>query len=177
MTSATRASWRTPVAMPRASLWHWHRSRARDSSRRAERSRISAASGVSGAGASPKLELLFAEVTEDFRAYGVGNAHRHLFEMRATMAKLGPTATCCSRRTCCRSTGNPVHDHRAAHARPRRRARAVSRRVCQRALRGAHTGLPRCTEVQHRNVVRIGARIPRACARLRCSFSARSTTS
>ena len=50
---------------------------------------ISAASGVSGAGASPKLELLYAEVTENFRAYGVGNAHRHLFEMRDTMAVLG----------------------------------------------------------------------------------------
>ncbi|MEP6778875.1 MAG: N-acetyl-gamma-glutamyl-phosphate reductase [Gemmatimonadaceae bacterium] len=50
---------------------------------------IAAASGVSGAGASPKLELLYAEVTENFRPYGVGNSHRHLFEMRDTMAKLG----------------------------------------------------------------------------------------
>jgi hypothetical protein len=50
---------------------------------------IAASSGVSGAGASPKLELLFAEITEDFRAYGVGNSHRHLFEMRDTLAKLG----------------------------------------------------------------------------------------
>ncbi|MGV3708172.1 MAG: N-acetyl-gamma-glutamyl-phosphate reductase [Gemmatimonas sp.] len=50
---------------------------------------IAAASGVSGAGASPKLELLFAEVTEDYRAYGVGNSHRHLFEMRSTMKELG----------------------------------------------------------------------------------------
>jgi len=50
---------------------------------------ISSASGVSGAGASPKLEYLFAEVTENFRAYSVGNAHRHLHEMRATMRALG----------------------------------------------------------------------------------------
>jgi N-acetyl-gamma-glutamyl-phosphate reductase len=50
---------------------------------------IAAASGVSGAGASPKLEDLFTEVTENFRAYGVGNAHRHLFEMRDTMRVLG----------------------------------------------------------------------------------------
>lgn len=42
-----------------------------------------AASGVSGAGNSPKPELLFGEVTENFRAYGVGNEHRHLPEMRA----------------------------------------------------------------------------------------------
>ena len=43
------------------------------------------ASGVTGAGNSPKRELLFAELAEDFRAYGVGNAHRHLNEMRAVM--------------------------------------------------------------------------------------------
>jgi len=43
---------------------------------------INAASGVTGAGRSPKRELLFAEVHEDFRAYAVGNVHRHLREMR-----------------------------------------------------------------------------------------------
>jgi len=48
---------------------------------------ISSASGVTGAGNSPKRELLFAEVTQDFRAYGTGNTHRHLNEMRATMAE------------------------------------------------------------------------------------------
>lgn len=48
-----------------------------------------AASGVSGAGNSPKRELLFGEVTEDYRAYGVGNTHRHLKEMSATVTALG----------------------------------------------------------------------------------------
>jgi N-acetyl-gamma-glutamyl-phosphate reductase len=43
------------------------------------------ASGVTGAGNSPKRELLFAEVTENYRAYGVGNEHRHTKEMRATL--------------------------------------------------------------------------------------------
>ncbi len=43
------------------------------------------ASGVTGAGNSPKRELLFAEVVEDYRAYGVGNEHRHTKEMRATL--------------------------------------------------------------------------------------------
>ena len=47
------------------------------------------ASGVTGAGNSPKRELLFAEVSEDYRAYGVGNTHRHLTEMTATMSALG----------------------------------------------------------------------------------------
>src|SRR6478672_9027996 len=43
------------------------------------------ASGVSGAGNSPKRELLFGEIAENYRAYGVGNTHRHLNEMRATL--------------------------------------------------------------------------------------------
>jgi N-acetyl-gamma-glutamyl-phosphate reductase len=50
---------------------------------------VSSASGVSGAGNAPKRELLFAEVSEDFRAYGVGNSHRHLNEMRATLSSWG----------------------------------------------------------------------------------------
>jgi N-acetyl-gamma-glutamyl-phosphate reductase len=53
---------------------------------------VNAASGVTGAGNSPKRELLFAEVAEDFRAYAVGNVHRHLAEMRATLGALSPVA-------------------------------------------------------------------------------------
>jgi N-acetyl-gamma-glutamyl-phosphate reductase len=50
---------------------------------------VSAASGVTGAGYTPRPDLLFAEVAEDFRAYSVGNDHRHLLEMRAVLAELG----------------------------------------------------------------------------------------
>lgn len=50
------------------------------------------ASGVTGAGNSPKRELLFAEVVEDYRAYGIGNTHRHLNEMRATLDTWGADA-------------------------------------------------------------------------------------
>ncbi len=50
---------------------------------------ISAASGVTGAGYTPRPDLMFAEVAEDFRAYSVGNEHRHLLEMRAVLAELG----------------------------------------------------------------------------------------
>jgi N-acetyl-gamma-glutamyl-phosphate reductase len=50
---------------------------------------VAAASGVSGAGNSPKADMLFGEVTEDFRAYGAGNVHRHLPEMRSTLDRLG----------------------------------------------------------------------------------------
>ena len=47
-----------------------------------------AASGVTGAGNSPRVDMLFGEVTENFRAYAVGNEHRHLPEMRATLSRL-----------------------------------------------------------------------------------------
>ena len=50
---------------------------------------VSAASGVTGAGFNPKPELMFAEVAEDFRAYAVGNEHRHINEMRAVVAEMG----------------------------------------------------------------------------------------
>ncbi len=50
---------------------------------------VSAASGVTGAGFSARTDLLFGEVTENFRAYGTGNTHRHLNEMRAMVSELG----------------------------------------------------------------------------------------
>ena len=49
----------------------------------------SAASGVTGAGFTPRPDLLFAEISEDFRAYGVGNNHRHLAEMNALLEERG----------------------------------------------------------------------------------------
>ena len=53
---------------------------------------VNSASGVTGAGNSPKRELLFGEVAEDFRAYGIGNTHRHLNEMKATLDGWGASA-------------------------------------------------------------------------------------
>src|SRR6266700_1069902 len=50
---------------------------------------IDAASGVTGAGRTLKRELLFGEVAEDFRAYAAGNEHRHLPELKATLAREG----------------------------------------------------------------------------------------
>jgi len=50
------------------------------------------ASGVTGAGNAPKREYLFAEVAEDYRAYGIGNTHRHLKEMQATLGTWGANA-------------------------------------------------------------------------------------
>ncbi len=53
---------------------------------------VSAASGTTGAGSSARTDLLFSEVTEDFRAYGVGNNHRHLPEMREFVRGTGSNA-------------------------------------------------------------------------------------
>jgi N-acetyl-gamma-glutamyl-phosphate reductase len=49
---------------------------------------VNAASGVTGAGFTPRRELMFAEVVDDFRPYSIGNEHRHLAEMRAVLASL-----------------------------------------------------------------------------------------
>jgi len=46
------------------------------------------ASGVTGAGNAAKRDLLFGEVADDYRAYGTGNTHRHLNEMRAMLARM-----------------------------------------------------------------------------------------
>ena len=52
---------------------------------------IDAASGVSGAGRNPRRDLLFSEVAEDYRAYAVGNEHRHLSEITGQLAAVaGP---------------------------------------------------------------------------------------
>ena len=54
---------------------------------------IDAASGVTGAGRSAKRDLLFGEVAEDYKAYGVGNKHRHVPEIRAGLARAGAMAS------------------------------------------------------------------------------------
>ena len=51
-----------------------------------------AASGVTGAGLTPRADLLFGEVTEDYRAYGIANSHRHLAEMTSVLADQGADA-------------------------------------------------------------------------------------
>jgi N-acetyl-gamma-glutamyl-phosphate reductase len=49
---------------------------------------VNAASGVTGAGRSPQRSLLFGEVAEDYRAYGVGNGHRHVPEIARGLASV-----------------------------------------------------------------------------------------
>ena len=43
--------------------------------------------GVSGAGRSLKLEMLYSEVNENVRAYGVGGVHRHLPEIEQEVSR------------------------------------------------------------------------------------------
>jgi N-acetyl-gamma-glutamyl-phosphate reductase len=49
---------------------------------------VNAASGVTGAGRSPKRDLLYGEVAEDYKAYGVGNGHRHVPEIGRGLSRI-----------------------------------------------------------------------------------------
>jgi len=46
---------------------------------------VDAKSGTTGAGRSPRDDLLFSEVADDFSAYAPGRAHRHVGEMEAVV--------------------------------------------------------------------------------------------
>lgn len=120
---------------------------------------VNAASGVTGAGLSPRLDLLFGEVTENFRAYGAGNTHRHLREMRAMAAESGadvdllftPHLLPTARGILATITvplaaplGDPLEPFRARYAGER--------------FVEVIDGLPELRHVQHRNVARISAR-------------------
>jgi N-acetyl-gamma-glutamyl-phosphate reductase len=48
---------------------------------------IDAKSGATGAGRSPREELLFCEIDEDLKAYSPGRTHRHVGEMEAVLAE------------------------------------------------------------------------------------------
>jgi N-acetyl-gamma-glutamyl-phosphate reductase len=52
---------------------------------------VDAKSGVSGAGREPKQDLMFGEVNESVKAYGVGG-HRHVAEMEQELAALGASS-------------------------------------------------------------------------------------
>lgn len=48
---------------------------------------VNAASGVTGAGRTPRADLLFSEVFGNYKAYGEGNVHRHRKEMVGTLGE------------------------------------------------------------------------------------------
>ncbi len=49
-------------------------------------------SGVSGAGRSAKVDSLYCEVNDGFKAYGVGGAHRHIPEIEQELSELAGQA-------------------------------------------------------------------------------------
>ena len=49
-------------------------------------------SGVSGAGRSAKVDNLYCEVNDGFKAYGVGGLHRHIPEIEQELSELAGTA-------------------------------------------------------------------------------------
>jgi N-acetyl-gamma-glutamyl-phosphate reductase len=120
---------------------------------------VSAASGVTGAGLTARLDLMFGEVSENFRAYGVGNTHRHLAEMRATVQAFGvdvdllftphllPTA-----RGILATITVPL---RAPLKDP---AALWQARYSSEPFIEVTEGLPELRQVQHRNVARIAVR-------------------
>lgn len=50
---------------------------------------VDSKSGVSGAGRKLSVPYLFCEVSEDFRPYNIGHAHRHISEMEQELAAWG----------------------------------------------------------------------------------------
>ncbi len=50
---------------------------------------VDAKSGVSGAGRSPKVNMLFGEVHGNFSPYNIGRAHRHIAEIEQQLASVG----------------------------------------------------------------------------------------
>lgn len=122
---------------------------------------IASASGVSGAGASPRLDLLFAEVTENFRPYGVGNSHRHLFEMRAIMEQLGADCDLLFTPHLLPVDRGILSTITVPLSRPIGDALAPFREMYgDEPFIELTDALPATADVAHRNVVRIGARFP-----------------
>ena len=122
---------------------------------------VASASGVSGAGASPKLELLFAEVTENYRPYGVGNSHRHLHEMRATLNTLGADVDLLFTPHLLPIDRGILSTITVPLSRPLDDALAPFRDAyAGEPFIELTTDLPSTADVERRNVVRIGARVP-----------------
>jgi len=123
---------------------------------------VNAASGVTGAGRTAKRDLLFGEVAEDYRAYGVGNGHRHVPEIARGLAAV---------------KGGEVSFLFTPHLLPVRRgiletiyvpvAEGVTARDVVTSWNGAYSGepfvevwqegLPSLKSAVHRNVVALGA--------------------
>lgn len=119
---------------------------------------VSAASGVTGAGFSARTDLLFGEVTENFRAYGAGNAHRHLNEMRATVEALGTDADMVFTPHLLPTARGILATMTVPLSVPLAEPLALWReRYAGERFIEVIDGLPEIRHVQHRNVVRMTA--------------------
>ena len=121
---------------------------------------VDAASGVSGAGRSAKRELLFAEVAEDFRAYGVGNVHRHFAEItQHLLPHTGPADVVFTphllpvRRGILSTVHLPVRQPMEREDGERVLLEAYAGEPCIRVMRGA---VPSLRDVVYRNRVALG---------------------
>lgn len=120
---------------------------------------IDAASGVTGAGLTPRLDLLFGEVTENFRAYGVGNTHRHLNEMRAAVATLAADVDLIFTPHLLPIARGILSTITVPLTAPLADPLALwQRRYADEQFVEITTDLPELRQVQHRNVVRIAVR-------------------
>jgi N-acetyl-gamma-glutamyl-phosphate reductase len=120
---------------------------------------ISSASGVTGAGLTPRLDLLFGEVTENFRAYGVGNTHRHLNEIRAFAGELGARCDLLFTPHLLPVARGILSTITVPLRAPLDDALALYRsRYANEPFIEVVDDLPELRQVQHRNVVRLTAR-------------------
>ena len=120
---------------------------------------IASASGVTGAGLTPRLDLLFGEVTENFRAYGVGNTHRHLNEMRAFATELGARCDLLFTPHLLPVARGILSTITVPLRAPLDDALALYRtRYANEPFIEVVDDLPELRQVQHRNVVRLTAR-------------------
>jgi len=120
---------------------------------------VNAASGVTGAGRNARRDLLFGEVAEDYRAYGVGNRHRHVPEIAAGLARLaGPTEFVFTphllpiRRGILETIYIPAPSGVTAGM----MAEACRSSYAGEAFVEVHDGLPSLKDVRGRNVVALG---------------------
>jgi N-acetyl-gamma-glutamyl-phosphate reductase len=123
---------------------------------------IDAASGVTGAGRAARRDYLFGEVAEDYRAYSVGNQHRHVPEIAAGLARVstGPAPEFVFtphllpvRRGILETMYVPVMDG----VTPADAAAAVSKAYAGEPLIDVmESGLPALRHVVDRNIVAIG---------------------
>jgi N-acetyl-gamma-glutamyl-phosphate reductase len=120
---------------------------------------VNAASGVTGAGLTARLDLLFGEVSENFRAYGVGNTHRHLNEMRAATQLLGADVDLLFTPHLLPAARGILATITVPLKRPIPEPLALwQQRYHSEPFVEITTALPELRQVQHRNVARITVR-------------------